>query len=84
MRQETLYLVVEVVAVAGDEDVDVPHDLQHVQPLLQCGAGEVWLQHLQPVLLAGQVAHVPVTLPVVEGNGRQVVEGSVQIVSDLC
>jgi len=27
------HLVVEVVEVAGDEHVDVPHDLQHVQAL---------------------------------------------------
>ena len=64
--------------------MDVPHDLQHVQALLQRGAGEVWLQHVQPVLLAGEVAHVPVALPVVQGNCRQVVEGGVQVVGHVC
>ena len=51
--------------------------------LLQGGAGQVRLQHLQPVLLEGQVAHVSVCLPVVEGNRRQVVEGGVQVVGHM-
>ena len=27
------YLVVEIIAVVGDKDVDIPHDLEHVQTL---------------------------------------------------
>ena len=29
------HLVVEVVEVAGDKHMDVPHDLQHIQPLIR-------------------------------------------------
>jgi len=31
----SIYLVIQVIEVLGDKDMNVSHDLQHVQPLLQ-------------------------------------------------
>ena len=39
--------------------------------------------HDQPVLLRRKTAHVSIRLPVVQGNGRQIVERSVEIVSHI-
>ena len=41
------------------------------------------LSENQAIFLAGQVAHLAVGLPVVEGNRREVVKGGVKIVRDM-
>ncbi len=58
-------LLVKVVEVALDEDVDVAHDLQDVQPLVQRADRQVVLVQVQPVHLLGQVGHLAVPSVVV-------------------
>lgn len=46
------YLVVEVIKVARDKNVNVPHDLQNVQTLMRTNrASSYKINHLSPILL---------------------------------
>lgn len=76
-------LVVQVVVVRVGEDVDVPHDLEHIDTLLERLARQMHLHELQAILLLGEVAHLGVGLPVVQGHGREVVEGLVEVVLNV-
>ena len=79
-QPEESHLVVEVVEVLGHEDVDVPHDLQHVETLLQGLRRQMRLSQRQPELVLRQVTHLAVGPPVVQRHRGQVVEGRVQVV----
>ncbi len=55
----------------------------HPPYLLQGGTGEVWLEHVNAILLLRQVSHVAVRPPVVEGDCRQVIECHIQVVGHV-
>lgn len=52
--------------------------------LLQGLAGQVRLRHGQPITLRGEVPHLAVGGPVMQGDGGQVVESLVQVVGHTC
>jgi hypothetical protein len=60
--------------------VNVPHYLQHVQPLLQTAHWEKAVHQRQAELLVGKGLHVAVSAPVVQGHRRQVVKVAIQVV----
>ena len=51
--------------------------------LLKRGTGQVRLQHDEAVLLFREVPHVSVRLPVVQGDGGEVVERGVEVVGHV-
>ena len=55
-------LRVQVVVVPRDKDVDVSHDLERVQSLLESLPGQFNLRKGNPVLLHSQIAHFTVRL----------------------
>lgn len=74
------YLIVQIVVVLGYKHLNVSHDLEYVKSLLQSLTRQVRLGELQSVLLGGDVPHLTVLLPVVQGHRGEVVEGDVQVV----
>ena len=70
------HLVVHVVVVGGREHLDIPHYLQHIKPLLQGLHGQMILHRCQSKPVGGQLSHLAVSTPIVEGDSRQVVESS--------
>ena len=61
------------------------HSAHTVRPthLVQLLTGEVGIDHNEAILLLGQAPHATVGLPVMEGQGGEVVEGGVQVVGDM-
>ena len=76
-------LLVEVVREARDEDVDVLHDAQHVEPLVERAHRQVVVRDVEPVLLEREVAHVGVRHPVVQRDRRQRVEHALEVARHL-
>mmetsp|Transcript_44382 Transcript_44382/g.105803 ORF Transcript_44382/g.105803 Transcript_44382/m.105803 type:complete len:202 (-) Transcript_44382:2048-2653(-) len=72
-------LGVHLVVVARDKHVDVPHDLQHVQPLVERASREVRLSEAKSEFVLRHRSHLCVCLPVVGGDGGEVVEGGIQV-----
>lgn len=73
-------LVVDVVIVGRHEDVNVPHDLEGVDSLLKGPRRQVDINGLDPIPLLGQIPHLGIGPPVVEGDRGQVVEDGVKVV----
>lgn len=73
------HLVIQVVQVFRHEDVNVAHNLQDVQALLQRLAWQVRIDQLQPVLLLRQLPHLRVGSPIMQGHRGQIVECLLQI-----
>mmetsp|Transcript_27129 Transcript_27129/g.68825 ORF Transcript_27129/g.68825 Transcript_27129/m.68825 type:complete len:458 (-) Transcript_27129:197-1570(-) len=68
---------------ARDKHMDVAHDLQHVEPLLQRADREIGLRQPQPVARLREVSHLPVGLPVVGSHRCEVVKGLVKVLRHL-
>ena len=77
------HLLVEVVKVSLDEDVNIAHDLQDVQALIQSSNGKVVFIQIQSVHLLCQVRHFTVSFPVVKCDRGQVVESPIKVVLHL-
>lgn len=76
-------LIVQVVVVAGDEQVNVPHDLQHVQALVQRLRWQMIVDGLQRIFPLGEEAHLAVRPPILQRNRRQVVKHFAQVMLDV-
>lgn len=73
----------------------ISHDFKHVDSLtilaawhnlhlLQGLAWQMHFSHLKTVFLFCQVSHFSIGLPVIQFNGSQIVESSVQIMTHIC
>mmetsp|Transcript_20816 Transcript_20816/g.41608 ORF Transcript_20816/g.41608 Transcript_20816/m.41608 type:complete len:308 (+) Transcript_20816:396-1319(+) len=73
------HLLVEIVVEASHEHMDVAHDLQYVKALVKAAHGEEVVGQLDAKLLLGEVLHLAVGQPVVEGDRGQVVEACLEV-----
>jgi hypothetical protein len=76
-------LIVQVVVVHFGKDVNVAHDLQHIDALLESLTRQMHLGQAQAIFLLGQVSHLGVRLPVVQSNRGQIVECLVQVMFNV-
>jgi Ni,Fe-hydrogenase III component G len=75
-------LLVQVVAILCDKNIDIAHDLQHIETLIQRPHWQMPVRELEPKHLHRKTPHLAVRLPVVERHRRQVEECPVQVVLD--
>ena len=75
-------LLVKVVVEAGNEYVNVAHNLEDIETLVEGPHGEVVIGELKAKLFLGQVLHFAVRQPVMESNRCKVVEAALQVEGD--
>mmetsp|Transcript_122080 Transcript_122080/g.345255 ORF Transcript_122080/g.345255 Transcript_122080/m.345255 type:complete len:257 (-) Transcript_122080:458-1228(-) len=76
-------LLVHAVAVLRGEEVDAPHNLDHVQATVNCATWQAPVEQGEAIALARDGAHPNVRLFVLWRQGAKVIEGLAQATLDL-